>query len=344
MLSRLPHLALFIALSAQLASACSANQQPAPSAPRVEEPQAAQNVSAEGASDSASFADLIESLPHLPASERTSPLFRIVGDEAQLNASPAIPIRPLPPLEEDIAARLLEAREVEVFSPFGRIGESPLKVATLSRIARPFAKAVVLGLERERVYFHGRAYAVDELVERLEALDASTLIVLVASPETRLLELAKLSNALEARLANALAIGLLLPYETRFGTRDGKEPRGAEEWRCHEGSMVLSGPPGALDPASLGPAVSSLHQAISACGAHEPPTWFETERRSTLRIKVDAEGAVAAACFEGIDESERQIFERFARCTLRQLRALRFPAPDPAGEVFFTLPVRFMGQ
>lgn len=330
-----------ILLFASLASACGAPAHP------VRSPQAEGEDHAEG--DEArelSFRELVEALPKMPTHERSAPLF----STGSLSASPAIPIRPIPPLEEELGARLKEGGgEIQVFSPYGVVGESPLKVATLSRLPHPFLRAILIGLSGERVYLRGRALGIEALIEALEAEDLGRgdLIILTASSETPVARLAEISEELEARFTSPLAIGALLPAETRYRGPDGDErdPSAETSWRCGEGdSMRATGSEGTLERDSIRSSVEALHLAVSKCAERVPPEWTEAERRSRLRIKVGREGEIAAACFEDDHALELNGFEIFASCTIRELRRVRFPAPDPAGEVFFTLPIRFAPQ
>lgn len=286
-------------------------------------------------------------------SAKHTPLFVMDGELTLLAAEPFVVIRPMPPAEEAIEARIRQsAAGLRILSPFGVIGEGPVMVATLTRIERPFRRAFLIGLDPTgAIHFLEKRVSVEELGETLrdERLGRNELVLLTAAPETPIRSVGEVAILLEERFDAQLALGALLPQDVRYIRKD--PPSGAS-FRCDKNpSIERRGPAGELSTSALRAPTEALHRAIRQCVSRVPPTWLDENRTSRLRLRVDASGRIAAACLDPPDAlSEPQAaaefdeLEAFGECVVQEIRPVRFPAPDPSGDLLFSLLIRFESQ
>lgn len=332
-------------------AACSETTQPSSATSTTTQPEATAQPASRRLETDTTFAQLVGRARSLEASGDAETRARCVLGRREgvlhLDASVAPAIRPLPEAFDGLAERLMQGAEVSVLSRWGRRGDGPLALATITASAPLAESVVVLFVTPRGIYFRSAGGALPERARGNWALgrvrdglaslalapgatvvvtaDGSLLVSVVADVLEAITPL-----GLSAVLAVALPEGTPIPAEPEPAARTAHET--CEELPALRDDAVT----GEVATTDLRRGAAQLSDVALACARSTSSLAVARGGRVDVLMRIGPDGGVVDACARADEIGD----DAYRACLIGAARNLTFTRPIPPGYVDVSVPVR----
>jgi hypothetical protein len=269
-----------------------------------------------------------------------------------LSADLAVAVRPLPETPVDLDAQLANRQASSVLTRWGHLGagaKGPLLAALTTSPPSAREQALVIFVTDQGIY--GRSSNVAVPIGWEGALKPEQLSALLRRQREQLsssvdgiyitAERDIPLSQIKALLVDLtpLQVPVALAAALAKGTRQPPVKEPSSELLCPKGLPPLeSGSTyGTLEPRQLQEARKTLQERAETCMEHASGTTAEGNMLN-LATRLDQSGKIIQACF--VTDEIGDVGLR--RCVNQALKAVQFPAPEPAGIVDINIPLRFV--
>ncbi|HEY2733538.1 MAG TPA: hypothetical protein VGI70_06115, partial [Polyangiales bacterium] len=264
-------------------------------------------------------------------------------DPIRLEADLLPGARPLPPVQDELAASLeSQSGPVALLSAWGKVPGEPGVVLLAFTTTTPAAiKLPVIALfethkgtyvrgEDALLRAHPGALSDNEATTLLSQISSAATVYVSAERAIAVSALLDLMRAVPNRFEVALAVAL--PKETRLPPTAAA----SREWMCPDGLPAPSPNEreGELSANDAREALVPLRQAALSCAlASGGPALLGG--RLVLSLRIGADGKAEQLCFASDAIGEAQL----RRCLISAARDIQMPSPHPAGFVDLNVPL-----
>jgi hypothetical protein len=316
----------------------------------IAEPQPTQPASRQLDAET-TFAELVGRARSIEASGDAESTARCVlsrrDGSLTLEASIAAAIHPLPDAQERLEERLMQGSRVTVLSRWGRIGDGPFALVTITPSVPLADDTAVLVLTPRGIYLRTTgadlaerargAWALGRLGEGLTSLGlhAGDTVVVTANGSMSVATVADVLEAITPLGVHAV-LAVALPPDTPIPTEPTLPAR-------PEAVLCEALPPVAADTASGDLRVEDVRRGAAAladiaiaCARSTSSIAVARGGRVDLLMRVGPEGGVVDACARADDIDD----DAYRHCLVGAARGLTFTPPIPPGYVDIAVPVR----